>query len=100
MGVYYAVSNGRKLEYIEPPAMYADKWPGFIAPGNITAQLVLLAINGDWMDGDIKIENDSHGYPRWENDKWTNVTQKYLDEYYEIFYEQLPDLKEYISDKK
>ncbi len=89
MGIYYAVANYTKKEFLWNPSTpscdeYGVKWRSIFDPEHILARLVLYKIHDEWSADKIALVQDDP-FPWHIEDMWIDVTQNTVNEYIEAF---------------
>jgi len=86
MGVYYAIGNDTKREYLYSPYHHGVKWGEIFDYQNPTSRLTLFLIATSWNGDNISLYSDGSGLFPWEDKgekPWRNITQETIDLYLE-----------------
>jgi hypothetical protein len=85
MGIYYAVINYTKKEYIYDPADAGVKWGAIFHPEHPMGRLILLQIYGPWAGDEIQLVDDVYGFI-FDNDAgWKDITKAVVEKWIEAF---------------
>jgi len=76
MGIYYAVVNRAKKQYLYPDCQCGVRIPAIFSRYNSLSQLVLYKIFTDWNQDPLEIWADSDEWPWWNEKGWKDITRQ------------------------
>lgn len=91
MGVYYAIVNHTKKEYIYDPNNMGVKWWPLFNPEHPMGRLVLFKIYSSWSKDKLELVNDSGDWWPANDNEWVDITEKSVAEYIDCFKEDGKD---------